>query len=100
MILNGLFKTIGHKPTPTEIYRTYDAFLSGYAQVYNEDTGEIYNPKEYPKLSERTVSNWLAKWENKAATYKSRSGDRQQYMNQFVIHHQLERPTFAGSLIY
>lgn len=99
MILNGLFKTIPHKPTPTEIHRTYDAFLSGYAQVYNEDTGEIYNPKEYPKLSERTVSNWLAKWEYRAATHKSRSGDRQQYMNKYVIHHQLERPKFAGSLI-
>ena len=99
MILNGLFKTQSHKPTVTEIHRSYEAFLNGYAQVYNEDSGEIYNPKEYPKLSESTVRNYLTKWENKAATYSVRSGDRQKYMGQFKPFHQLERPKFAGSLI-
>lgn len=97
-ILNGLFTTQSHKPTATEIYRSYEAFLSGYAEVYNEVTGEIYNPKEFPKISESTVKVYLSKWENKAATYKKRSGDRQQYMSQFKPHHQLERPTFAGSI--
>ncbi|WP_447951304.1 hypothetical protein [Chryseobacterium koreense] len=98
-ILNGLFANISHKPTATEIYRAYEAFLSGYAQVYNEDTGEIYDPKGFPKLSESTVRLYLSSWENKAATYKQRSGDRQKYMGQFKPYHQLERPKFAGSLI-
>lgn len=98
-IINGLFTTIKHKPNSTEIHRAYDAFLNGYASVYNETTGEEYNPKEYPKLSESTVKNYLAKWENKAANYKQRSGDRQKYMGQFKTPHQLERPKFAGSII-
>lgn len=99
MILNGLFKTQSHKPTATEIHRSYEAFLNGYVTVYNEDTGEEYAPKDFPKLSESTVTNYLTKWENKAATYKARSGDRQKYMNAFKPYHQLERPKFAGSLI-
>jgi len=99
MILNGLFTTQKHKPTATEIYRSYDAFLNGYAEVYNEETGEIYDPKNFPSISERTVKIYLSKWENKSATYKVRSGDRQKYMGQFIPPHQLERPKFAGSLI-
>lgn len=98
-ILNGLFVTQKHKPTATEIHTSYEAFLAGYAEVYNEKTGEIFNPKEFPTLSESTVKGYLAKWENKAATHKMRSGDRQKYMGLYKIHHQLERPTFAGSLI-
>lgn len=98
-IINGLFANVAHKPTATEIARSYDAFLSGYAEVYNETTGEVYNPKEFPKLSESTVKRYLSKWENEAATYKARTGNRQQYMGQFKPFHQLERPKYAGSII-
>lgn len=98
-ILNGLFATQSHKPTATEIFRAYEAFLNGYAEVYNENTGEVFNPKEFPKLSESTVTSYLSKWENKAATYKMRSGNRQVYMGNFKPAHQLERPVYAGSLI-
>lgn len=98
-LLNGMFSSISHKPSKEEIYRNYEAFLSGYLQVYNEDTGEIYEPKDFPKLSKSTIARYLNQWENKAATYKSRSGDRQKYMGAFKIHHQLERPKFAGSII-
>lgn len=98
-VLNGLFANISHKPTATEIYRSYEAFLNGYIQVYNEETGEVFDPKGFPKLSESTVTSYLAKWENQAATHKQRSGDRQKYMQKFKPYHQLERPKFAGSLI-
>lgn len=98
-ILTGLFANIDHKPTATEIHRSYDAFLNGYAEVYNETTGEIYDSVGFPSLSESTVKIYLAKWENKAATYKKRSSDRQKYMAQFKPHHQLERPKFASSII-
>lgn len=99
MILNGIFKKQLHKPTPTEIARNYDAFLNGYAEVYNEDTGEMYDPKEFKTLSTATIINYINKWENTLATYKSRSGDRQAYMGKFKPHHQMEMPTLAGSII-
>lgn len=99
MILNGLFKNQLHKPTPAEIARNYDAFLNGYAEVYNEDTGEMYNPNEFKTLSQATITNYINKWENTLATYKARSGDRQVYMGKFKPHHQMEMPTMAGSII-
>jgi hypothetical protein len=99
MIFNGLFKNQLHKPTPTEVARNYDAFLNGYAEVYNEDTGELYNPKEFKALSNATIISYINKWENKIATHKSRSGDRQVYMGNFKPHHQMDLPTQAGSII-
>lgn len=98
-ILNGLFANVKHKPTPTEIYRYYDAFLNGYAEVYNAQTGELYNPKEFKKLSERTIRQYITKWENKIGTYRKRAGDRVQYMEQTKPHHQLEQPKYSGSLV-
>lgn len=99
MILNGLFKNQLHKPTPTEVARNYDAFLNGYAEVYNQDTGELYDPKNFKSLSTATIIAYLNKWENKIATHKSRSGDRQVYMGNFKPHHQMDLPTLAGSII-
>ena len=31
------------KPTMVEVYRLYDAFLNGYVDVINPETGEIYD---------------------------------------------------------
>ncbi|TWP23497.1 hypothetical protein ETU10_07175 [Apibacter muscae] len=98
-ILNGLFANVKHKPTPTEIYRYYDAFLNGYAEVYNEQTGELYNPKEFKKLSESTVRHYITKWENKIGTYRKRAGDRVRHMEQTKPHHQLQQPKYSGSLV-
>jgi len=99
MLFNGLFKNQLHKPTPTEVARNFEAFLNGYAEVYNEDTGELYNPKDFKKLSQATIINYINKWENKLSTYKSRSGDRQEYMGKFKPHHQMDLPTLAGFII-
>ena len=98
-ILNGLFANVKHKPTPTEIHRYYEAFLSGYAEVYNEQTGELYNPKEFKKLSESTVRQYITRWENKIGTYRKRAGDRVRYMEKTKPHHQLEQPKYSGSLV-
>lgn len=99
MLLNALFKNQLHKPTPTEVARNYEAFINGYSEVYNEDTGELYDPKGFPSLSQSTVISWINKWENKIATHKARSGDRQTYMGAFKPHHQMDLPVFAGSLL-
>jgi hypothetical protein len=99
MVLNGLFKNQLHKPTPTEIARNYEAFLNGYAEVYNEDSGELFNAKEFPILSKGCIIGYINKWENQLATHKSRSGDRQVYLGKFKPHHQMDLPTTAGSII-
>ncbi|EMY3554055.1 hypothetical protein ABF190_002457, partial [Flavobacterium psychrophilum] len=80
MLFNGLFKNQTHKPTPTEVARNFEAFLNGYAEVYSQDTGELFNPKDFKKLSQATIINYINKWENKLVTHKARSGDRQVYL--------------------
>jgi hypothetical protein len=99
MIFNALFKNQLHKPTPTEVARNYEAFINGYAEVYNEDTGELFNPKDFKPLSNATIISYINKWENRIATHQSRSGNRQVYMNNYKPHHQMELPVFASSII-
>lgn len=97
--LNELFAGQANKPTPTEVARQYDAFLNGYVEVWNNETGEVYEPQKFKPLSQNTIINYLAKWEDKIATHAKRSGDRQRYMGQFKPYHSLEQPAYAGSII-
>lgn len=98
-LLNAMFANKVTKPTPTEIARTYDGFLAGYVEVINNETGECYNPAEFKKLSTATITNYLAKWTNKAATHAIRSGNRQTLMGKFRPYHTLVQPKFASSII-
>ena len=98
-LLNAMFAHQKHKPTATDIARQYESFLSGYVDVTNNITGEIYDPKEFPKLSQATITNYLAKWTNQAGTHTLRSGDRQMWMSKFKPYHSMKRPEFAGSIV-
>lgn len=98
-LLEAMFISQKDKPTATEIARQYDAFLSGYVEIINNETGEVYNPKEYRKLSQRCVTAFLASWESKVATYKKRSGDRQKYMGKFTPFEQMEQVRRSGSVV-
>ncbi len=98
-LLNDLFATQPHKPTATEVARQYEAFLSGYLEVINNETGEVYPPKGMSQLSPSTIKLYLAGWENKIETHTKRSGDRQKLMQQFKPYQSLEQPKLAGSLI-
>lgn len=98
-LLKSMFAGVGTKPTATQVYRSYDAFLSGYLEVINNETGEVYNPKGYKKLSTQTVTNYMAQWSSKIGTYALRSGDRQKLMQQFKPHHSLQQPNYAGSIL-
>jgi hypothetical protein len=98
-LLNNMFADVTRKPTPTEVSRRYDSFRSGYLEVLNNSTGEVYNPNDFKKLSTATVTNYLLQWQNKIATYAKRSGDRQKLMQQFKPHHSLDKPKYANSII-
>lgn len=98
-LLNSLFVSDRQKPTATEVHRRYDGFLSGYNTVINNETGECYDPKAFKKLSDATVKNYMAQWNNKIGTYALRGGDRQKLMQQFKPYHSLEKPKYAGSII-
>lgn len=98
-LLNNMFAGQSSKPTYTDVARTYDSFLDGYTDVINKSTGEIYDPSNFRKISQSTIRNYLSKWENKIATWQIRGGDRQRNMGLFKPHHEMELPTFAGSLL-
>jgi hypothetical protein len=97
--LTDLFAENVKKPTATEIYRTYDSFMDGYITLFDPETGELYDPKDFKKLSASTVKNYLAKWENKIGADARRSGNRQVLMGKYLPHHEMIAPKLAGSLI-
>ena len=98
-LLESMFMSQKFKPTPTEVARQYDAFLGGYVEVINCSTGEIYNPKEFGKLSIRTITGYLGEWQSKIATYSKRVGNRQQFISKFIPYASMEHTKFAGSII-
>lgn len=98
-LLESMFISQPHKPTPTEISRQYDGFLDGYVEIISNETGEMYNPKDFKKLSERAVTSFLSSWESKVATYKKRSGNRQKYMDRFTPYEQMEHVRHSGTII-
>ena len=98
-LLNSLFAEQSHKPSPTEIAAQYEAFLDGSFEIINNSTGEIYNPADYPELSESSVRAFLTSWESTIGTHAKRNGNRQQLMQKFTPYHSFEKPTFAGSII-
>jgi hypothetical protein len=98
-LVNNMFTGMDHKPTYTEVARIYGGFVSGYVEVINERTGEVYNPKDFRKVSVVTIWNHLTKWENKIGNYLSRSGNRQVWQQLFKPYHRLDRQEKAGAII-
>jgi hypothetical protein len=98
-LLDSLFANSGKKPSKAEVARVYNGFLDGYVEVINNETGELYDPKEYQSITERTISNYLSSWESKIGTFPLRSNDRQKLMGQFKPYHSFSRPEYAGSII-
>lgn len=98
-LLDNMFAYQSHKPTAHEVARQYDAFISGYIEVINEETGELISPKGFPKLSTSTIANYLASWASKIATHSKRSGDRQVFRQKYIPYHSLDIPQFSGSLL-
>lgn len=97
-LLNAMYKN-KQKPTMVEVFRLYEGFLNGYVDVINPETGEIYNPAEYGKLSKRTATSFLASWKERVATHLYRAADRQKYMTKYDAFQTLEQPEYAGSII-
>lgn len=98
-LLDSMFAYQTDKPTPTKISRQYEGFLSGYVEVINNETGEMYDPKEFPKISAATITNYLAKWSSKVGTHTIRSGNRQVWMSKFRPYHDMSQPKFSNSII-
>lgn len=98
-LLESLFAKDKTKPNATDIARRYDAFMDGYVELFDAESGVQFDPKEYKKLSERTITKFLASWESKVATHKQRTGERQEYMSEFESWISTGHVKWAGSII-
>ena len=98
-ILESMFMSQPHKPTPTEVAEQYDAFLDGYIEVVSKDTGEVYRPEDYGKLSLRTITSYLSCWHSRIATHNKRAGNRQQFIANYLPYGSMLQPNYAGSII-
>lgn len=101
-LLNDMFGGQESKPTKTQVADAYNAFLNGEVEIYNKETGEIYDNEDYKKfkaLSESSIIAWLGRWENIIGTYAKRSGDRQKLIGKFIPHHSLDQVKEAGIMI-
>lgn len=98
-LLESMFMSQKHKPTPTEVANQYEAFLSGYVEIINTQTGEVYDPKSFGKISLRTITGYLSSWHSKIATYSKRAGNRQKFIADFIPGASMALPEYAGSII-
>lgn len=98
-LLESMFAKDRTKPNPTDVARRYEAFMDGYVELFDAASGEQFNPEDYKKLSERTITKFLSSWESKIATHKQRTGDRQKYMSEFESWITTGHVEWAGSMI-
>lgn len=98
---SAIFARVQHKPNYAEVAEYYDRFRRGELEVYNRETGELYDPAApcFVDIDESTVRNWLSEWATKAPAHSLRSGDRQKFKSLYEPWHKLEQPKFAGSII-
>ncbi|MGE0931703.1 hypothetical protein [Peijinzhouia sedimentorum] len=89
------------KPTYIEVHIKYEGFLKKKLDIYNNATGEQYNPdsKCYRQASANTIYNYQSAWAQRIVSNFLRSGDRQKFKSSFEPFHKLRQPKFAGSII-
>lgn len=99
VLLDSMFNERSIKPTPAEVSRQLAAFLSGYVEVISNETGEVFDPKSFTKISQRAITMYLNSWGSSVATSRIRMGDRQIRLSKFVPFERLEHPKYAGAII-
>lgn len=98
-LLESMFISQKHKPTPTEVADQYNAFLDGYIEVISKDTGEVFQASDFGKLSLRTITSYLSSWHSRIATHNKRAGNRQQFISNYLPYGSMYQPDYAGSII-
>nr|DAS94855.1 MAG TPA: transposase [Caudoviricetes sp.] len=85
-------------PNYIEVHRDYMAFVSGVKLLVSEETGEVYNPKDYEPISASSVRIYMRKWSNSVGTQKKRSNSRIGYNAKHRSYASL-KVDYAGALL-
>ncbi len=92
------------KPFITEVHQLYLEFVSGNKELYDSETGEIFNPADFRhkgralEVSEATIWNYLKDIVNNTANYAVRNGNFD-YVNKMRPKHKRKLGRFSLSKI-
>ena len=94
-----------NKPWNTNVLELYNSFVTGELDVYDPETGELFNPEEFTDkdgepmvLSEATITNYLNKPKNKALI-EHRQMSATTFMHEVMPHMHRHRPEFSLSKV-
>ena len=86
------------KPNYIELHQDYMKFINGVKILVNQETGEVYNPRDYEPISPSTVRSYMSKWSNAVGTEKKRSNSRIGYNAKHRSYASL-KVDYAGALL-
>lgn len=94
-----------NKPWNTNVLELYNSFVTGELDVYDPETGEMFNPDDFtdkdgePKvLSEATITNYLNKPKNRILIDKA-TMSYTTFMHETMPHMHRHRPEFSLSKV-
>lgn len=97
--------SLPNRPYNTTVHEMYMQFVCGELDVYDPDTGELYNPDDFTDnngeplaLSESTIANYLNKPKNRILRAKLHSTGWD-FNNEYRPHHNRISPLYAFSKI-
>lgn len=86
------------RPYKRSVWEWYCEFLRGDVEYINMTTGELYDPKQFPDLSEKLVGDILRKRLNQARLSKTHDA-RHDYMTGLRPHHKRQKPKYSLSMV-
>lgn len=94
-----------NKPWNTNVLELYNSFVTGELDVYDPETGELFNPDDFTDrkgeptvLSEATISNYLNKPKNKLLIEKA-TMSYTAFMHETMPHMHRHRPEWSLSKV-
>ena len=97
--------SLPNKPYNTSVWEMYNAFVCGELEVYDVETGALFNPNEWTdkngeplSLSESTIANYLNKPKNRVLIEQSTTSYTT-FMHEQMPHVHRHAPEFSFSKI-
>lgn len=94
-----------NKPWNTNVLELYNSFVTGELDVYDPETGEMFNPDDFTDkngepmvLSEATITNYLNKPKNRMLIDKA-TMSYTAFMHEVMPHMHCHRPEFSLSKV-
>lgn len=94
-----------NKPWNTNVLELYNSFVTGELDVYDPETGEMFNPDDFTDkngepmvLSETTITNYLNKPKNRMLIDKA-TMSYTAFMHEVMPHMHRHRPEFSLSKV-